>query len=205
MVVHIVKDAVRCLNQFLWSHGVSDTMSPDTIITGAPPPDYNNLRLEFGSYVQVFEEEEPSNTLRARSTGAIALTPTGNASGDYYFMSLATGAVISKHSWTELPITETAIARVEAIALNENQPLVQDSGLVIEWRPNQPIPDNEYDFDYELPRNPVVDDPPDFDDDIDPDELLDLALGALPLCPGHLSSPGSRSGFGGRRGQRRRR
>lgn len=49
-------------------------------------------------------------------------------------MSLATGALISRHNWTEFPITKTAISRVEAIALNENQPLVQDSGLVIEWR-----------------------------------------------------------------------
>jgi hypothetical protein len=34
-------------------------------------------------------------------------------------MSLATGHKISRHNWTELPLTETAIARVEAIALNE--------------------------------------------------------------------------------------
>ena len=47
MVIHIVKDAVHCLNQFPWSHGISNTMSPDTIITGAPPPDFNKMRLEF--------------------------------------------------------------------------------------------------------------------------------------------------------------
>ena len=147
MVTHIVKDAVRCLNQFPWSNGVSDTLSPDTLLTGSPPPDFNRMRLELGSYVRNFEDYDPYNsTLRARSTGAIALTPTGNFNGDYSFMSLATGALISRHGWTELPTTETAIARVEAIAKNENQPLVQDSGLVIKWRPNHPIDDDEYDL-----------------------------------------------------------
>ena len=189
MVTHIVKDAVRCLNQFPWSNGISDTMSPDTLITGSPPPDFTCMRLEFGSYVQVFEDNDPSNTLRARSTGAIALTPTGNFNGEYNLMSLATGALISRHSWTELPITDTAIARVEAIAKNENQPLVQDSGLVIEWRPDHPIDDDEYDFDYTLPRNPVVDDDHFYDDAIDADELLDLDLDAPQDAPAFVPLP----------------
>jgi hypothetical protein len=111
MVTHIVKDAVRCLNQFPWSNGISDTMSPDTLLTGSPPPDFNRMRLELGSYVKVFEDNDPSNTLCARSTGAIILTPTRNFNGDYNFMSLTTSALISRHSWIELPITDTAIAR----------------------------------------------------------------------------------------------
>ena len=53
-----------------------------------------------------------------------------------------------------MPITETAIARVEALALHEKQPLVQASGLVVEWRPNQPIDDTEYHLDYEYQKWP---------------------------------------------------
>jgi hypothetical protein len=186
MVAHIVKNAVTCLNQFPWKHGISQTMSPDTIMTGKPPPDFTKMRLEFGSYVQVFEDNDPSNTIKARSTGAIALSPTGNAHGDYFFMSLATGARLSRHRWTELPITDTAIARVEAIAKNEDQPLVQDSGLVIEWRPDHPIDDDEYDTSYALPKNAIIDDHNFFDDAIDAAELLDLHADhdfALPLAP----------------------
>jgi hypothetical protein len=41
-------------------------------------------------------------------------------------MSLASGARISRHQWTELPNPDTAIARVEAIALQHGQPLVQE-------------------------------------------------------------------------------
>ena len=144
-------DAILCLNQFPWKHGISDTLSPDTIVTGMGTPDYNRMRLEFGSYVQLFEDNDPSNTLRVRSTGAIALTPTGNAQGDYFFMSLTTGKKLSRHSWTVLPMTNAAIARVEAIALHQKQPLLQASGLVVEWRPDQLIDDDEYDFDYAPP------------------------------------------------------
>jgi len=186
MITHLVSDVVRCLNQFPRKNGVSDSLSPACIVLGKPNPDYNNMRLEFGSYVQVFEDNDPSNTPKARSMGAIALNPTGNAQGDYYFLSLATGAKISRHQWTELPITDTAIARVEAIALNENQPLIQESGLVVEWRPDQPIDDAEYDRDYVN-----VDDQPDFFDDadfdpLDDDELADLVadvpgIGPLPV------------------------
>jgi hypothetical protein len=156
MVVHMVADTVRCLNQFPWKNGISDTMSPATVLTGAGTPDYTRMRLEFGTYVQVFEDNTPSNTLRSRSLGAIALSPTGNTQGDYYFMSLATGEKLSRHSWTVLPLTDAAIARVEAIALHQQQPLIQSSGLVVEWRPDQHIDDSEYDVDYVPPQH----DPP---------------------------------------------
>ena len=39
----MVVDAVRCLNQFPWRYGVSDTLSPDSLVTGRPSPDFVNL------------------------------------------------------------------------------------------------------------------------------------------------------------------
>lgn len=155
MITQMVADAVRCLNQFPRKNGISDTLSPTNIVTGLPNPDYNRMRIEFGTYVQVFEDNDPSNTLRARSLGAIALCPTGNFQGDYYFMSLATGSKISRHQWTPLPMTDTAIARVEAIALNEGQPPLQQQGLVVEWRPDHHIDDSEYDRDFDPPNEPT--------------------------------------------------
>jgi len=185
MITHLVSDVVRCLNQFPRKNGISDSLSPASIILGKPNPDYTCMRLEFGSYVQVFEDNEPSNTPKARSLGAIALNPTGNAQGDYFFLSLATGAKISRHQWTELPITDTAIARVEAIALNEGQPLIQESGLVVEWRPDQPIDDSEYDQDYVHVDAPADDfDDADFDP-VDDDELADIVADV----PNFLAEP----------------
>jgi hypothetical protein len=155
MIRHMVSDAVRCLNQFPWKYGISETLSPAAIVVGVASPDYNAMRIEFGSYAQVFEDHPITNTPRARTLGAIALNPTGNVQGDYYFMSLATGHRISRHTWTELPITDTAIGRVEAIAFNDDQPLIQERGLVVEWRHDQLIDEDEYDRDFHPPVRAV--------------------------------------------------
>jgi hypothetical protein len=159
MITHIVSDAVRCLNMFPAVEGVSQTLSPNSLVTGARAPDYNNFRLEFGSYVQLFDDSSPTNTIRSRTHGAIALTPTGNSQGDYFFLSLSSGARVSRHRWIALPIPDTAIARVEALALHEKQPLLQERGLVVEWRPDHPIDPDEYDRDFVPPTDP----PRDFD------------------------------------------
>jgi hypothetical protein len=45
-------------------------------------------------------------------------------------------------------MTDTAIARIEAIALHENQPLIQERGFVVELQPNNPVDNSEYDCDY---------------------------------------------------------
>ena len=148
-------------------------MSLTTIVTGRGLPNFHSFSLEFGTYVQIFDDNNPSNTIRARTLGAIALRPTGNANGDYYFLSLATGERVIRHSWTVINMTETAIARVDAIAAHEGRPLIQDN-LVIEWRPGMPIDDDTYDFDYVPPAD---DDVYDLDGaflPIDDDELAAL-------------------------------
>ena len=191
MITQMVADSVRCLNQFPRTNGISSTMSPSTIVTGAATPDYNSMRLELGTYVQVFEEHDPTNTPRSRSLGAIALCPTGNTQGDYYFLSLSTGARISRHNWTVLPIPDTAIARVEALALHEGRPLIQERGFVVEWRPDHPIDDSEYDLDYAAPTNAPDDDVFDATDyDLfDPDELTDTDPVFLPAVAPLIAGP----------------
>jgi hypothetical protein len=84
MIPKLVYHAAKGLNQFPAKNGISDTLSPLTIMTGRANPDYNDLKLEFGSYVQVFEDDTPSNTTLSRNTGAIVLNPTGNAQGDWF-------------------------------------------------------------------------------------------------------------------------
>ena len=78
-VTHMVADAIRCLNQIPPTNGISSTLSPAGIMTGVAPPEKNLMRVEFGSYVQVFKDNDPTNTLCSRLLGAIALTPTGDA------------------------------------------------------------------------------------------------------------------------------
>ena len=146
----LVEYATRTLNDFPYRHGVSQSLSPNTIVTGRPPPDYNDLRLEFGSYVML--TDWTTNTPRARTFGAIAMYPSGNRDGSYRFMSLATGEIVSKapRYWTELPIPDHAIARVEFLAKDQGQPTLQDSNFLPEFSPDQVIDEDEYDKDYEL-------------------------------------------------------
>lgn len=144
----IISNAVRNLNSFPAEMGVSDTLSPSTIMTGRPAPDFNEMKLEIGSYVQVFEDETPTNTQRARTLGAITMEPLTNAADGVTFMSLATGQKITRKSWDEIPMTDLAIARVEALAVRDGNPPIQESGMLVEWRPDHPIDDDEYDDDY---------------------------------------------------------
>jgi hypothetical protein len=104
MMRAVVENSNKVLNQFPAKKGVSRTLSPLTIMMGRPGPDYNDTKIEFGTYTQVFESNDPTNTTKARTTGAIALTPTGNAQGGYYFMSLTTGRKLSRQQWDELPM-----------------------------------------------------------------------------------------------------
>jgi hypothetical protein len=97
----------------------------------------------------------------------------------------ASGACLSRRQWTLLPIPDTAIARVEALASFENQPLFQDRGFVVGWRPDHLVDDDEYDRNF-VPHDhlpPDDFDPTDFDP-IDHAELNDLAADTgLPLPP----------------------
>ena len=143
LVRGITEHAVKVLNQFPAKNGASDTISPLAIMTGLPCPDYNSLKVELGSYCQVFEDNDPTNTMRAKETGAIALTPTGNTQGGYYFMSLVTGRRVSRKWWDELPMPQAVIDAVETMTERENQPLLVNGEPIFEWTPGTPIIEND--------------------------------------------------------------
>ena len=89
MIIEIVYHSVFWLNSFPAEDGISPKLSPCAIVIGTLI-DYNkHCKLEFGTYVQVHEEHD--NSMATRTTGAIALRPTGNKQGGYYFYSLTSG------------------------------------------------------------------------------------------------------------------
>jgi hypothetical protein len=134
-----IENANKTLNQFPAKNGVSNTLSPLTIMTGRPTPNFNDMKIEFGAYAQVFEDSNPTNTPRARTTGAIALTPTGNAQGGYFFLSLATGRKLSRKQWDNLPMPDGVVAAVERMAQDESQPLIGQGAPLFEWSLGVPI------------------------------------------------------------------
>ena len=70
--------------------GVSSTTSPATIITGWPPTNVAHLRLNLGDYVHLTVETLPYNSMKPCTIPCIALRPTLNSQGSYYFMDLHT-------------------------------------------------------------------------------------------------------------------
>ena len=92
VVVKVIKD----LNQLPAIDCISGTMSTLSIMTGKTLLDCNNILIEIGTYVHVFENNEPTNTTKARTTPTIAMDQTVNAQGGYLFMSLATGSKLER-------------------------------------------------------------------------------------------------------------
>jgi hypothetical protein len=134
-----IENANKTLNQFPAKNSVSHTLSPLTIMTGRPTPNYSNMKIEFGAYAQVFEDNNTTNIPRAQTTGVIALTPTGNAQGGNFFLSLATGRKLSRQQWDALPMPDGVVAAVERMAQDESQPLIRQGAPLFEWSPGVPI------------------------------------------------------------------
>ena len=118
MVMELAKAVVYWLNSVPSNTGVSPTMSPRTIITGQLLDYHKHCRYEFGEYVQTHEEHD--NSLLSHTVGAIALRPTGNQQGGYFFMSLHTGRIINRLHTTKLPMPSEVIIRVDQLAKAQN-------------------------------------------------------------------------------------
>jgi hypothetical protein len=88
--------------------------------------------------------EEHDNSMATRTTGAIALRPTGNTQGSYLFYSLDTGRVLTRNQWTALPMPNEVIDHVQALARRDQANV---AGLVFGDRHKNPLMDVSADFD----------------------------------------------------------
>ena len=122
MLIDLVYSTTIWLNAFPPKGGVSSNLSPRSIITGITF-DYNkHCRASFGSYVQTHEEPATTSTMQARTLGAICLGPTGNSQGSYKFMNLRTGRRITRRKWTNLPMPQEVIDRVNELGKTDGLP-----------------------------------------------------------------------------------
>jgi hypothetical protein len=114
LVIEMTKQAVFWLHSFPRIDGVSDHMSPREIMTGQRLDYARHCRFEYGEYVQTHEQHDSSMT--PRTIGALALWPTGNVQGTWYFMSLSTGRVLKQNHATQLPMPHEVIDTVHRMA-----------------------------------------------------------------------------------------
>ena len=103
------------LKYFPTKQGISLELIPRSIPTGESLDYKKNLTLHPGQYYQVHENEEPRNSNKSRTQGAICLGPCVNLQGGFKFMSLQTGQKITGYNWDEMPIPQTVINRVNVL------------------------------------------------------------------------------------------
>ena len=132
---------------------------------GGQTVDFNwHCKYEFGEYVQTHEQHD--NSMSPRTIGALAMRPTGNAQGNYYFFSLSTGRIINRVHATKLPMPDDVIERVNTLARRQKA----NPGLVFLDRNQVPaIHDDADDYDEDDDDSAYV---PEEDDD-DQDEYSD--------------------------------
>lgn len=113
-------------------------MSDRNIIDNLPHVDYNDLKYEFGKYVQLQVTEKVINKMMSRTIGAIVLSPR-QIQGQYNFMSLETGSKIDGRVVAILPLIPELVDRVEKLRLDQEQPFRVSKMLKYEWRPGVAI------------------------------------------------------------------
>jgi hypothetical protein len=155
------------LNAFPPADGVSESLSPRAIIVALQLDYSKHCQLEFSTYAQTHEEHD--NSMVSRTTGALALRPTGNIPGGDYFFSLTSGRRINPNRWTPLPMPADVIDRVHTLARRTNASLgleftERDGNLII-------TADEEYDSDDDDSYHPSKhsDSDTDGDDSTNPD------------------------------------
>ena len=144
MIKSMMEDVVFWLNAFPTKASASRTISPATIIDGSPRPDLSYNRPIFGSYCIAYTTT--TNDMRPRAVPSIALK-SADGSKRHYFMSLHSGKQIHSKKWTELPIDQEVIDRVEEIGADEGQPEMPLGQPIFEWTPGTNFEDDEYEND----------------------------------------------------------
>eukprot|EP00957_Ditylum_brightwellii_P139515 10633027-Ditylum_brightwellii.AAC.1 len=107
--------------------------------------------------------------MQSRTIGAIALRPTGNAAGSYYFLSLNTGKRINRRAWTALPMPEEVVKKVHRLARRN------PAGISFYDRNGNatPLPDDPDDDPINDPDYDPLEDAEDVDDDDNDDDGQD--------------------------------
>jgi len=114
LIIEMAKHAVFWLNSFPQPNAAGGPISPRTLLTGVKLDFNKHCKYQFGEYMQTHEEH--NNTMAPRAIGALALHPTGNVQGSFYFFSLSSGQVITRNWETSLLMPDEVIAHVHRIA-----------------------------------------------------------------------------------------
>jgi hypothetical protein len=113
----LISFATRSINMMLTKNTINST-SPIENFMGRKINYRVDLRTYFGQYVQV-STGNTDNSMKQRTSGAIALMSSGNEKGTIIFYDLQTKRIIHRNHFTEFPINDQTIEYINALAMNE--------------------------------------------------------------------------------------
>ncbi len=110
---------VMWMNSFPVKSGISEKWSPREIASRHRLDANLHCKVPFGAYCEVHVDPDITNTMEPRTGWAICLGPTGNMQGSYKFLSLTTGKKVTQKKFTEMPITDSVIKRIDSLGKKE--------------------------------------------------------------------------------------
>jgi hypothetical protein len=117
IIPYLVSFATRAINMSISKNSINSTTPLENFM--GRKTNYNiDLRVYFGQYVQV-HHPNVNNSMEARTSGAIALMSTNNSRGTVVFYDLNTLKTVHRDHWTEVPLTQEIIDRMNLIAMKE--------------------------------------------------------------------------------------
>lgn len=112
MTIELIHFIVLWLNAFPVALGISTKYSPRELVQRHRLSAKIHCKTPFGTYCEVHNEPNPSNTMVGRTHETICMGPTGNAQGSYKFYCLRTKQKLTRRNWNELSMPRSIIKKV---------------------------------------------------------------------------------------------
>ncbi len=149
--------------------GVSDHLSPRTIMTAQNLKYSRDLKYPFGCYVQAEVWTNPRNSNLPRTLDCIYFQPAQNRQEGHELMHIQTGELVTARKLTQVPITDAVKSAVERLAKRQGmrQSIKIESRVDIPIVPADWIAGVEHDL---YQSTPESDDSDSEDEDYDGDD-----------------------------------
>ena len=132
------------MNSFPVKSSISEKWSPREIVLRHRLDVKLHCKILFGAYCEVHVDPDITNTMEPRTRWAICLGPMGNMQGSNKLLSLTTGKKVTQRKFTEMPMTDNVIRRINSLGKKEHC----KSGLSFKNRKGEEyVFDNEDEYD----------------------------------------------------------
>eukprot|EP00804_Cyclotella_cryptica_P023700 CCRYP_019316-RA/>CCRYP_019316-RA protein AED:0.38 eAED:0.25 QI:0/0/0/1/0/0/2/0/908 len=141
MTIELIHFVVLWLNAFPVKSGISTKVSPRELVQRHKLSAKIHCKTLFGTYCEVHDEPQPSNSMQPRTHATICMGPT--AQGNYKFYCLKTKQKLTRRRWSELPMPKSIIRKVHRHARVDKM----QKGLRFSNRNNSPYEFDNEDYD----------------------------------------------------------